>query len=42
MLSQRVYERLLDDVDARLLHLETAKDEPESPRKKISGLTVAS
>jgi CPA1 family monovalent cation:H+ antiporter len=31
MLSQRVYERLLEDVDARLLQLETAGDEPESP-----------
>ena len=31
MLSQRVYERLLEDVDARLLRLETDEEEPMSP-----------
>jgi Na+:H+ antiporter len=31
MLSQRAYERLLEDVDTRLLQVETAEDEPPSP-----------
>jgi hypothetical protein len=31
MLSQRVHERLLEDVDARLLQLETDEGDPASP-----------